>query len=492
MQILPSYKEFCRLSLSYPVIPVYAVVPADLETPVSVYHKLVGDEPGFMLESADTNGSFGRFSFIGAQPFAVLTAKARSTEVVQDNGATTIDMPPLKAMEQFISRYRMPDLDGLPPFSGGGAGYFAYEAAGTFERIKGLQIPEDMILAQFMFCRTIAAVDHFTNSTVVIYLAELGPGINVEDAYRNAQQEIIRTAEKINSTATVAYFPESKAAGKASRLAGDTAGEKAYVAAVDKAKEHIFAGDIFQVVLSQPFQSPLAAHPFTVYRRLRRLNPSPYMFYINFGRRKLVGASPEMLVRVTDGMVETCPIAGTRPRGRNDKEDETLAAELLDDVKERAEHAMLVDLGRNDLGRVSVPGTVKVTQMMKVEKFSHVMHLVSKVNGRLKPECSPVDALAACFPAGTVSGAPKVRAMEIIHELEGDYRGPYAGATGYFDFRGNMDTCITIRTMAVDDDTCTVRAGAGIVADSVPDREYREVLHKASALFEVINGGGTE
>lgn len=490
MQVHPSYEEFCRLGLSYNIIPVYAILPADLETPVSVYHKLVGEAPGFMLESADTNGSFGRFSFIGSQPFAVLTARAHCTEVTQEGRTTSINMQPLKALENFMSRYRMPSLPGLPPFSGGGAGYFAYESAGTFERIKGLKIPEDMVLAQFMFCRTIAAVDHFTNSTVVVYLAELGPGINMEDAYRNAQQEIVRAAEKINSTESAMHLPEGIAGVKPNRLTGGTTGEKAYVSAVEKAKEHIFAGDIFQVVLSQSFQTALATHPFTVYRRLRRLNPSPYMFYINFGRRKLVGASPEMLVRVTDGIVETCPIAGTRPRGRNDKEDEVLAAELLDDVKERAEHAMLVDLGRNDIGRVSVPGTVKVTQMMKVEKFSHVMHMVSRVNGRLKPECSPVDALAACFPAGTVSGAPKVRAMEIIHELEGDYRGPYAGATGYFDFRGNMDTCITIRTMVVDDDTCTVRAGAGIVADSVPDREYREVLHKASALFEVVNGGG--
>jgi anthranilate synthase component 1 len=488
LKIVPSYEEFRRLGLSHNMIPVYAVLPADLETPVSVYHKLVGDDPGYMLESADTNGSFGRFSFIGAQPFAVLTARATHTEVMQEGGTTGIDLPPLKALEEFMSRYRMPELPGLPPFSGGGAGYFAYESVGTFERIKGLTIPEDMVLAQFMFCRMIAAVDHFTNSTVMIYLAELGPGVSMEEAYNNARQEILRAAEKINSAPV--HLPAAGPAGmKDAGLAGGAAGERAYMAAVEKAKEHIVAGDIFQVVLSQSFQSALATHPFAVYRRLRRLNPSPYMFYINFGKRKLVGASPEMLVRVTDGTVETCPIAGTRPRGRDDKEDEALAAELLEDVKERAEHAMLVDLGRNDIGRVSVPGTVKVTQMMKVEKFSHVMHLVSKVNGRLKPEYSPADALAACFPAGTVSGAPKVRAMEIIHELEGDYRGPYAGATGYFDFRGNMDTCITIRTMVVDGSTCTVRAGAGIVADSVPDREYREVLNKASALFEVVNGG---
>ena len=255
-----------------------------------------------------------------------------------------------------------------------------------------------------------------------------------------------------------------------------------------KAKEYIAAGDIFQVVLSHAFRRPLAEKPFSLYRRLRRINPSPYMFYINFGDRQLVGASPEMLVKLQNGQVFTCPIAGTRPRGKNPTEDARLAAELLADEKECAEHAMLVDLGRNDIGRISLPGTVNVTKMMEVENFSHVMHIVSEVNGTLDPKYAATEVLSACFPAGTVSGAPKIRAMEIINELESERRGPYAGAVGYFDFRGNMDTCITIRTFSVDGDEVTIQTGAGIVADSVPATEYEEIHHKAKVLFQVLGG----
>ena len=277
-------------------------------------------------------------------------------------------------------------------------------------------------------------------------------------------------------------------AGNLAQPPEDSAVRQQYIDNVLKAKEYIASGDIFQVVLSHPFRQPLKEPPFSLYRRLRRINPSPYMFYINFGQRQLVGASPEMLVKLQHGEVFTCPIAGTRPRGKDAAEDARLAAELLADRKECAEHAMLVDLGRNDIGRISLPGTVQVTKMMEVENFSHVMHIVSEVSGKLDPNFTATDTLKACFPAGTVSGAPKIRAMEIINELEPERRGPYAGAVGYFDFRGNMDTCITIRTFSIDGDEVTIQTGAGIVADSVPETEYQEIRHKAKVLFQVLGG----
>lgn len=485
MKLSPDAGEFSRLAAKNNIIPVWTDVAADLDTPVSVYGKIVGDAPGFMLESAETSKTIGRYSFIGADPFLALTARRDYTEAVDAAGVRRLDGPPLTVLQQAIDSFACPGLAGLPPFSGGAVGYLAYEAVATWERIRGFTVPADMILGQFLFCRTIIAFDHLTHSVKLIYLAQVDAAADPAAAYRAAGDCLRALAAKL---AQPTSLPASGEEVANPATADGEPGKAEYMEAVVQAKEHIAAGDIFQVVLSRPFHRPLTAHPFELYRRLRRLNPSPYMFYLNFGQRRLVGASPEMLVKRQGENVFTCPIAGTRPRGRDADADAALAAELLADPKERAEHAMLVDLGRNDLGRISRPGTVTVSRLMEVENYSHVMHLVSEVTGQLDSRYCPTDVLAACFPAGTLSGAPKVRAMEIISELETTLRGPYGGAVGYFDFCGNLDTCITIRTLLIDGDEVTVQSGAGIVADSVPATEYQEIRHKAGAMFKVLGG----
>jgi len=486
MKLLIGEEEFCRLAEIYTIIPVAADLPADLETPVSVYYKIVGDRPGFMLESAEASKTIGRYSFIGADPFLTLTARSAYSEGVRDGEAFRLDGPPLAALQQLLDGFACPGLAGLPPFSGGAVGYLAYEAAATWERIRGLAVPPAMILGEFMFCRTIVAFDHLTHAVKLIHLAPAG-GADPVAVYRQAAARLGDLADKIRRPAELSR-DEGQSGGGSRPAAPAGFGRERYEAMVAAAKEFIAAGEIFQAVLSLPFCRPLSVPPFVLYRRLRQVNPSPYMFYLDFGPRQLVGASPEMLVKHRDGRVFTNPIAGTRPRGRDAAEDARLAAELLADAKEKAEHAMLVDLGRNDLGRICRPGTVAVRRYMEVENYSHVMHLVSEVAGELAPGKKPTDILAACFPAGTVSGAPKIRAMEIIDRLEGERRGPYAGAVGYFDFCGNLDTCIAIRTLIVAGGEVVAQAGAGIVADSAPAAEYREVIHKAAAMFKVLGG----
>ncbi len=502
MQLTPSKADFLRLAAKYSLIPVYADLPVDLETPVSLYYKIVGDEPGFMLESAETSKNFGRYSFIGVEPFLMIEAHKEGLELKSSAGTESIKKAPMKALQDILNRFSFADLPGLPPFSGGAVGYLSFEAVSTWERIRGMNAPDGMILGEYMFCRLIIAMDHLTHSAKLIYLADV-TGTSIADGFQAGESPTDSALSKIYDQAadrireigellrSPLQLPTDEPAPVPSAPVPPMDAEKIrlnYMGNVLKAKEYIAAGDIFQVVLSHPFRRPLVEKPFSLYRRLRRINPSPYMFFINFGQRQLVGASPEMLVKLQNGQVFTCPIAGTRPRGKSPAEDARLAAELLADEKECAEHAMLVDLGRNDIGRISLPGTVKVTKMMEVENFSHVMHIVSEVNGMLDPKYAATEVLSACFPAGTVSGAPKIRAMEIINELETERRGPYAGAVGYFDFRGNMDTCITIRTFSVDGDEVTIQTGAGIVADSVPATEYEEIHHKAKVLFQVLGG----
>ena len=492
MLLYPDKDEFRRLAASHNIVPVYADLAVDLETPVSLYYKIVGDTPGFMLESAETSKSFGRYSFIGAEPFLSVVAHPDGLDLTTGPDKTrAIKQEPLDALQSILNQYHFADLAGLPPFSGGAVGYLSFESAVTWERIRGLELPDHMVLGEFMFCRLIVAMDHLTHSAKLIYLAEI-PATATDtlrgEIYAQAAARILQVSEQLSKPLQLPDDPPAPPGGKPAQPPDDEAVRRQYMDNVLKAKEMIAAGDIFQVVLSHPFRQPLTTPPFTLYRRLRRVNPSPYMFYINFGPRQLVGASPEMLVKLQHGEVFTCPIAGTRPRGKDAAEDTRLAAELLADRKECAEHAMLVDLGRNDIGRISLPGTVQVTKMMEVENFSHVMHIVSEVSGKLDPRYTATDTLKACFPAGTVSGAPKIRAMEIIYELEPHRRGPYAGAVGYFDFRGNMDTCITIRTFSIEGDEVTIQTGAGIVADSVPETEYQEIRHKARALFQVLGG----
>jgi len=485
MMIYPSKEEFSQLAQKHNILPIYTELLTDMETPVSLYYKLVGDDVGFILESADSHKTFGRYSFIGAAPFATVRGCHQYTQITTPTGTSKVEGAPIEVLRNFMKEFSFPDLAGLPPFSGGGVGYFAYESIGTWERIRGLEIPSDMPLSELLFCQVIIIMDHLTHSTKLLYLARIDSSQTADEAYDEATTQLEKWSKKLRQPAEVRQ-DNMKMPKQGKKLDMDEIAQEKYVSIVKKAKEHILAGDIFQVVLSQQFRSKLKKHPFALYRRLRQINPSPYMFYINFGDRKLVGASPEMLVKLSGEEVLTYPIAGTRPRGKNEAEDALLAADLLADTKEKAEHAMLVDLGRNDIGRISLPGTVKVKRMMEIEKFSHVMHMVSEVSGQINPNFAALDALTACFPAGTVSGAPKVRAMEIINDLEDVRRGPYAGAVGYLDFKGNMDTCITIRTMVIDGDEVSIQTGAGIVADSVPEKEFQEVLHKAQVLFQVI------
>jgi len=481
----PAKTEFCQLAKKHNILPVYTELLTDMETPVSLYYKLVGDDVGFILESAETSKTFGRYSFIGAAPFATFRARNHYSEIITGEETQKKEGTPIHVLREFLKEFSFPDLPGLPPFTGGGVGYFAYESIATWERIRGMELPEEMILSELLFCQVLIIMDHLTHSTKLMYLARTEPGKTAEDTYEKAILQLEKWTEKLRKPFE---YPKDNMTmpqvGKNMEI--DELAQQKFISIVEKAQEHILAGDIFQVVLSQQFRSKLKKHPFSLYRRLRQINPSPYMFYINYGKRKLVGASPEMLVKLSGEEVLTYPIAGTRPRGKDGAEDALLAADLLADTKEKAEHAMLVDLGRNDIGRISLPGSVKVNRMMEIEKFSHVMHMVSEVSGRINPKFAAVDVLSACFPAGTVSGAPKVRAMEIIHELEEARRGPYAGAVGYFDFRGSMDTCITIRTMVIDDEEVIIQTGAGIVADSVPVKEYQEIMHKAKVLFQVV------
>lgn len=501
MKLYPSEEEFISLAAEHNLIPVTATLSLDLETPIAVYYKIVGDQPGFILESAETSKNFGRYSFIGTEPLFFLKSYRDKLEVLTNSTQTCLAGTPLQLMQEILQRYSVPDLPGLPPFSGGLVGYLGFEAITTWERIRGTEVPSDMVLGEHMACRLNIIIDHLTHSAQIILLTEIAaenkpsgkavPCPSFVNFAKKLYHKTLQQIQEIQSTIQKPLSPHSsqpriEQTRPVSFPVEQT--KEQFVSQVKKAKEYIAAGDIFQVVLSQPFRSQIRENPFDLYRHLRQINPSPYMFFINFGNVQLVGASPEMLVKLKDGEVFTCPIAGTRPRGQTPAEDERLAAELLADEKERAEHSMLVDLGRNDIGRISLPGSVKLTRFMDVENFSHVMHIVSEVSGKLNPAHTAFDVLKACFPAGTVSGAPKIRAMEIIGELETEPRGPYAGAVGYFDFRGNMDTCITIRTISIEGDQAIIRTGAGIVADSVPESEYQEIRHKAKALFQVLEG----
>jgi len=467
----PPLEEVRRLKRQGNLVPVYREVNADLETPVSIYLKIARGDYSFLLESVEGGERLARYSFIGTEP----------TLVLKTGKENPID--PLRIVEKEFRRFHPVPVADLPRFHGGMVGYLSYEVVRYFEKLPlpgddPLGLPESVLT----LADTLLAFDHLTHKIKIISHVHLDGDIDA--AYRQATGKIDALAERLRSplqSEAGESVPEVK-----SRVASNFSPAE-FEAGVSQAKEHIYAGDIIQVVLSQRFTRATSAAPFAIYRALRSINPSPYMYYLHLGDFYIVGASPELLVRVEDGIVSNHPIAGTRPRGRDAAEDLALEEELKNDEKERAEHIMLVDLGRNDIGRISEPGTVEVTQLMDVERYSHVMHLVSHVQGRLKGGLSQFDALRAGFPAGTVSGAPKIRAMEIIAELEKERRGPYAGAVGYFDFSGNLDTAINIRTIIIKDGVAHIQAGCGIVADSVPQREYQETVNKAQALFMAID-----
>ncbi|NJL93359.1 MAG: anthranilate synthase component I [Anaerolineae bacterium] len=474
-RLAPTLEQFQQLATQGDLIPVYRLLPADLETPVSVFLKLYQpDQPAFLLESVEGGEQVSRYSFIGVQPRALLAPQADQPDV-------------LSQVQHTLGRYQPVILPGLPRFVGGAVGYLSYDLVRRFERLPNqatddLQLPE----ALFMLFDSVIIFDHAKAHLIVLANAHLQGDPSA--AYQQAAARVNDLVSRLRQP-----LPGLPAApGPGDPTLGSTFSQAEFEAAVERCQEYIRAGDAFQIVLSQRLSRCTEASPIAIYRALRMLNPSPYMFLLHYPAGpnnpalSIVGASPEMLVRLEDGIATVRPIAGTRPRGQSYEEDLALEKDLLQDPKELAEHIMLVDLGRNDLGRVCEYGSVHVPQLQVVERYSHVMHIVSTVEGRLRPEYNAFDLLRATFPAGTVSGAPKIRAMEIIDELEPTRRGIYAGGIGYFGFGGSMDTCISIRTLVMQGDRVYVQAGAGIVADSHPTREYEETLNKARALAEAI------
>lgn len=486
---IPSLETFCREAEEANLVPVFRELPADLDTPVSVFLKLRGSSPAFLLESVERGESLGRYSFIGTDPSITLEAREKEAIIRQKGseerialGPPFVGPDPLHLIQKILSQHRVAKTPGLPRFFGGAVGYLSYDMVRFFEKLPNyaqdeLGLPDCL----FFFTDTLVVFDHVQHKMKIVSNASVNS--RPEIAYKEALEKIEAVVSRLKKPLPYEPLPAETAKSSPS-VSNFTPGE--FASKVEAAKEYIAAGDAFQIVLSQRLRRTTSASPFSVYRSLRMLNPSPYMFFLDCGDFQLIGSSPEMLVKLEEGKAETRPIAGTRPRGATEEEDAKLSAELLADPKERAEHVMLVDLGRNDLGRVCRYGGVKVPMFMGIEKYSHVIHIVSSVAGDMKEGEDAFSLLRACFPAGTVSGAPKIRAMEIINELEGTKRGPYAGAVGYFSYGGNMDTCITIRTIVMKGNTAYLQGGAGIVADSQPEREYQETLNKVAVLEKAL------
>ena len=489
----PNFEEFKELAKQGNVIPVYRQLLADTLTPVSAFQKVEEGDYAFLLESVTGGERIGRYSFVGSRPFMVFRCSGTDVEITSEAGVERSQADdPLEALAELVGRFQTVDIEGLPDFSGGTAGlaggavgYASYDVVRYFEHLPDVP-PDTLSLPDlyFMFCDTMLIFDNVANTLKVVSNARLD-GCSEKAAYDRAVESIQHTIDRLRTPVTT-LSDDIVLTDEVERGFSSNFSREAYCDAVRKCKEYVAAGDIFQVVLSQRLRTETKARPFHIYRALRAINPSPYMFYLKLGDLKLIGSSPEVMVKVENSTVTLRPIAGTRRRGKTDAEDRALAEELLADPKERAEHVMLLDLGRNDVGRVANYGTVRITEEMVIEKYSHVMHIVSEVAGELQEDKTAFDTLKACLPAGTLSGAPKVRAMEIIDELEPEKRGPYGGAVGYIDFRGNLNTCITIRTIVQKGQDAYVQAGAGIVADSVPEREYEETLNKARGLLKAI------
>jgi anthranilate synthase component 1 len=488
----PSLSEFKNLAKKYNLIPVYKEIIADADTPVSTFLKLTKKEKyAYLLESVEGGEFWGRYSFISWAPKLIFKSHKNHFSVYDPHKNKYIEdrqsNNPLDELKKYVNCYKPADIQGLPRFFGGAVGYIGYEMVHNFEKIPRpekdeLNLPDSI----FLLNDIIVIFDHLLHKTKIVICVDLTKNTSIDKLYNNACEKIDRIISNFNKTTFLGYKrykPEKNL--KYYDIKSDVTKQE-FISRVRKAKEYIYAGDIIQVVLSQRFRKKTVSHPFEIYRALRTINPSPYMYYINFDKFQLIGSSPEILVRKEGKVAETRPIAGTRPRTNNESEDKKYEMELVNSIKEKAEHIMLVDLGRNDLGVVCKYGTVKVEQLMTVEKYSHVMHMVSSVKGKLKDTADSFSLLRACFPAGTVSGAPKIRAMEIISELENTVRGPYSGAVGYFSYNGNMDTAINIRTILYKNKVCYVQTGAGIVADSVPEKEYLETKNKAQALFVAI------
>ena len=510
MNIQPSLAEFTTLARAASVVPVWGELLADLDTPVSAFLKLDDGRTSFLLESVEGEEKVARFSFLGSRPRLLFTSRGHQIEVQERLDTTRPRVrryqaarDPLEELARLMKGFRAAPVPGLPRFCGGLVGYLGYNVVRFLERIPAhpkdtLEIPDLMM----MLTESMVIFDHAKHKMLLVVNAfpqgrsSLGPrprdpspripssGEGPAAVYCACVAQIRAMAKQLRSPVhrRAPVVPRRRRARVRSNVS-----KTDFIRMVNRAKRDIRSGEIIQVVLSQRFECPVRSRPLDVYRALRSLNPSPYMYLLRFGSLCLVGSSPEMLVRCEDGQIETRPIAGTRPRGRTAQEDERFIHQLVNSPKERAEHLMLVDLGRNDLGRVARIGSVGTPELMAIEKYSHVMHLVSSIRARLHPGKNAFDVLRAAFPAGTVTGAPKVRAMEIIAELERDDRGPYAGAVGYVSFSGNLDTCITIRTILMKDGRAYVQAGAGIVADSNPKREYQETINKAKGCLEAID-----
>jgi anthranilate synthase component 1 len=487
--VSPSFEVFKEQARDYTVVPVWREVLADLETPLSAFAKLVGDREGFLLESVEHAERWGRFSFLGRDPALTFVTRGRNLEWIGGDPPPGIpsDQGTLAALEALLERYRAPKQDVLPPFHGGIVGWMGYDTVREIERLPN--VPEDDLGLPDAVCSLagqVAAFDHFRQRCFLIENVYPEPGCDDATLHNLYDKAVAKLAEAVAELGRpLPYVPVLPPADELTELPEvrtNLDGEQ-WAEAVEAAKEHILEGDIFQVVLAQRFALVEPVDPLAVYRVLRLVNPSPYMYFLRHPEATIVGSSPEPMVQLIDGRVISRPIAGTRRRGSTPENDQRLAAELIEHPKERAEHVMLVDLARNDVGRVVTYGTEQVEELMTLERYSHVMHLTSQVAGDLAPGRGPIDVLRATFPAGTVSGAPKVRAMEIIDELEPTKRGPYAGVVGYVDFSGNLDTAIAIRTMVWRGEQATLQAGAGIVADSNADEEGLECRNKARALL---------
>lgn len=494
----PDKDEFLKLSKKGNLIPVTCEILGDLDTPVSAYFKIAQKAKySFLLESVEGEAKVARYSFLAKDPEIVIQSKDDHITITKLTGKKSqvtklhLSQNPLAHIRDLLRQYKFVNIKNLPCFCGGLVGFLSYDIVRFFEELPAkttddLKLP-DMLL---VLAKEMVIFDHLNHTIKIVHCAEIdqkAPKTSKIQAFNKATKSIDHLIKQLQEPLTLKQRQNKQKLNKEKKIKfKSNVTQKKFEENVRKAQKHIRAGDIIQVVLSQRLSVDLTTNPFNIYRSLRSLNPSPYMYYLDFNGVQIIGASPELLVRCEDGMVDTRPIAGTRPRGKTDAEDAALAEELLNDPKEKAEHIMLVDLGRNDIGRVSKKGSVKLSEFMAIEKYSHVMHIISNVRGKLASKMDDLDVLEAAFPAGTVSGAPKIRAMEIIEDLEKHRRGPYAGCIGYFSFSGNLDSCITIRTIVVKNKKAYIQAGAGIVADSVPASEYKETLNKAKAAVAAI------
>ncbi len=488
--IQPSFKEFRRLAKQGNLIPVYQELLMDLETPLSFFKRLERDRYSFLLESVEGSERWARYSFLGSQPRRIFKARGKQIEIIENGKSKKLESPaPLRVLEELMQGYRPVPVAGVPPFFGGALGYVAYDTVEQFHEIKNdkkdpLGVPEIF----FLFVQTLVAFDNLKHTIKVIDNVFIEPNVDLHDLRRAYDASVKRIGKVISSLQKKprGIEPRDLSQGKGTRKFRSNLSQSDFKKAVSRAKEYIKAGDIIQAVLCQRLETETDSDPFEIYRALRYVNPSPYMFYFELEELRIIGSSPETMVRLTGDTIELRPIAGTRRRGATPEEERELEADLLADPKERAEHIMLVDLGRNDVGRVAAIGSVEVNELMAIERYSHVIHIVSNVRGKLVADKTAFDLFVSAFPAGTLSGAPKVRAMQIISELEPQKRALYGGAIGYFGYNGNLDTCIVIRTIVMKGKKVFINAGAGIVADSDPALEYQETLNKARAMLKAV------